>query len=135
MRSDDTARKQRSRNAASEPDCRTTVASRRQMSSSPGAYAAKLLLGTGLCWTAYTMQATAQVIVPGVNAPPDLPTPTPSIQVPPLTQQGPPPQPTPSPLLQDTFPDRVIACNQMGTAAGLVASNLDAYTMQCANGN
>lgn len=135
MRSDDTARKQQSRSAVSGGGCRTTIASERQVLSRPGIYAARLLLRTGLCWTAYTMQAAAQVVVPGINAPPDLPTPTPSIQVPPLTQQGPPPQPTPSPLLQDTFPDRVIACNQMGTAVGLTAGSLDAYTMQCANGN
>ena len=95
----------------------------------------RILLCTGLCWTACTAEAVAQVVVPGINAPPVIAAPSPSIQVPPIPQIGVPPQPTPSPLLQDTFADRVSACTQMGAASGLSAGSLDAYVNQCANGD
>jgi hypothetical protein len=137
MRFDDTARIGRSGNAASGSDRRTTIASAEQSPALPRSRArvAKMLFCTGLCWTACTAEAMAQVIVPGINAPPAIPAPSPSIQVPPIPQLGVPPQPTTSPLLQDTFPDRVSACMQMGAAAGLSAGSLDAYVNQCSNGD
>jgi hypothetical protein len=92
-----------------------------------------MLILVASIWIACLPQAIAQVIVPGLNAPPVVPAPSPSIQIPPIPQLGVPPQPNPSPLLQDTFPDRVSACLQIGAAAGLSSGGLDAYTGQCVN--
>jgi hypothetical protein len=94
---------------------------------------ASVLLGAGLSLTAWTPGAVAQVVVPGINAPPVIPGPTPSIQIPQIPQAGVPLQPTPSPMLQDTFPDRVSTCIQTGAASGLSAGSLNAYTGECAS--
>jgi hypothetical protein len=94
---------------------------------------ASVLLGAGLCLTAWTAGAMAQVIVPGINAPPVIPGPTPSIQIPQIPQAGVPAQPTALPALQNTFPDRVNTCIQMGAASGLSAGDLNAYTGECAS--
>jgi hypothetical protein len=98
---------------------------------------ASVLLGAGLSLTAWTAgamaQVIAQVIVPGINAPPVIPGPTPSIQIPQIPQAGVPSQPAPLPALQDTFPDRVSACIQMGAASALSAGGLNAYTGECAS--
>ncbi|MCP4620869.1 MAG: hypothetical protein GY844_31055 [Bradyrhizobium sp.] len=95
--------------------------------------AAGVLLGAGLCLMASMPGAMAQVIVPGINAPPVLPAPTPSIQIPQIPQAGVPSQPAPLPALQNTYPDRVNTCIQMGAAAGLSGGGLNAYTGLCAS--
>jgi hypothetical protein len=77
--------------------------------------------------------ADAQPIIPGINAPPLPPPPTPQIQVPPIPQFGVPSPPTPQTSLQNTFSDRVSQCNQIGGAAGLTGPDLDGYVRLCAN--
>ena len=98
---------------------------------------AGVLLGAGLSLTAWTAgamaQVMAQVIVPGINAPPVMPGPTPSITIPPIPQAGVVSQPMPLPAIQNTFPDRVSACIQNGAASGLSAGSLNAYTGECAS--
>jgi hypothetical protein len=94
---------------------------------------AGVLLCAGLAWMAYAPAAMARVIVPGINAPAIAATPSPPLQIPAIPQAGVPLQATPSPMLQNTFSDRVGACMQAGSAAGLSSGGLGSYTAQCAN--
>jgi hypothetical protein len=75
--------------------------------------------------------AVAQVIVPGINAPP-IP-PSPQIQVPTVPQLGAAPQQILAPLPQSSFGDRVSQCLQTGALSSLGPNDLAAYSRQCAN--
>ena len=94
---------------------------------------AGVLVGAGLSLMAATPGAMAQVIVPGINAPPVIAGPTPNITIPQIPQAGVPSQPAALPALQSTFPDRVNTCIQIGAASGLSGGGLNAYTGQCAS--
>jgi len=79
-------------------------------------------------------EVVAQVIVPGVNAPPIPPRrPSPQIQVPAIPQLGAVQPPNYLPLPQNSFSDRVLQCNQVGAAGGLIGADLDAYVRLCVN--
>jgi hypothetical protein len=78
-------------------------------------------------------QASAQVVVPGINAPPLVHFPSQQIQIPQIPQAGVLPQQNYAPLSQNTFSDRVSTCVQTGGAAGLTGATLGDYTRQCAN--
>jgi len=90
-----------------------------------------LILLTCVAYASGTTKAVAQVVVPGINAPPLPPRPTPPIQVPTIPESGGASQPNPPPLIQNTFADRVSQCMQTAGAAGLTEPNLDAYVRLC----
>jgi hypothetical protein len=94
---------------------------------------AKMLICAALVGATSGQEATAQVVVPGINAPPLVAFPSPPIQVPPIPQVSVPPRQNYAPLPQNTFSDRVSACVQRGGASGLTGATLDEYTSQCAN--
>jgi hypothetical protein len=77
--------------------------------------------------------AVAQVIVPGINAPPIPPSPSPQIQVPTVPQLGAAPQQILAPLPQSSFGDRVSQCLQTGALGSLGPNDLAAYSRPCAN--
>ena len=90
-----------------------------------------LILLTSLAYDLATPKTVAQVIVPGINAPPLPPRPTPPIQMPTNPELGVVSQPNPAPPLQNTFADRVSQCVQTAGAAGLTEPNFDAYVRLC----
>jgi hypothetical protein len=108
-----------------------------QTSTRPSAKSARLIAGMLICavlvGATSGREAIAQVVVPGINAPPLVSFPSPPIQVPPIPRAGVLPQPNYAPLPQNTFSDRVSACVQTGGASGLTGATLDNYTSQCAN--
>jgi hypothetical protein len=77
--------------------------------------------------------AVAQVIVPGINAPPVPPSLAPQIQVPTVPQTGAAPRQTLAPLPQSAFGDRASQCLQTGALSGLAPNDLAAYSRQCAD--
>jgi hypothetical protein len=114
--------------------CATTrkqLLSRRPPAKS-ATFIAKILVCAAL-FAACGQQAIAQVVVPGINAPPLVHFPSAPIQVPSIPQAGVTPQPNLAPLPQNTFSDRVSTCLQTGAASGLTGATLNAYTGQCAN--
>jgi hypothetical protein len=86
-------------------------------------------------WVACGREAAAQVlvIVPGLNAPSVVPDPSLDIQVPLIPQLDASAQPNLAFLPENTFPDRVSECIQIGGASGLSSGNLAEYSMECAN--
>ena len=91
----------------------------------------KMLVCVVFVSTAWVPEAFAQVAVPQLAAPPIVSVPSPQLENPQISEPGVPILPTLSPF--NTFPDRVNACIQMGSAAGLSSGSLDAYIGQCAN--
>jgi hypothetical protein len=85
--------------------------------------------------TIFTLEsdAVAQVIVPGIDAPPIPPFPSPQIQITPIPQIGVAPQTNLAPLSQSSFGDRASQCLQTGALVGLAPDDLAAYSRQCAN--
>jgi hypothetical protein len=77
--------------------------------------------------------ASAQVIVPGINAP-ALPTmPPQQAQIPVIPQYGVAMQPNLTPAPANSFSDRVTQCMELGSASGLAGASASAYSTQCAN--
>src|SRR6266404_618629 len=85
--------------------------------------------------TIFTLESdsVAQVIVPGINAPPNPPFPSPQILIPPISQVGVAPQTNLAPLSQSSFGDRASQCLQTGALSGVAPNDLAAYSRQCAN--
>ena len=94
---------------------------------------AKMLISAVLIGATCGQQAIAQVVVPGINAPPLVHFPSSPIEVPQIPQANVLPQQNYAPLPQNTFSDRVSTCVQTGGAAGLAGASLGDYTRQCAN--
>jgi len=94
--------------------------------------AAKILTCIGLFWSISAPGAIAQVVVPGATSLSVLPAPTPSAPTPPIEV---PQTLTLLPQLHNTFPDKVNACLQRGSASGLTLGSLDQFTAQCVNNN
>jgi hypothetical protein len=107
--------------------------STRRSSAKSATLIARMLICAALVGAMSAQEAIAQVVVPGINAPPLVSFPSPPIQVPPIPQVGVLPQQNYEPLPQNTFSDRVSACVQRGGASGLTGATLDSYTSQCAN--
>jgi hypothetical protein len=93
-------------------------------------------LSSGLLLLAFTCAsgaASAQVLVPGINAPAFPSTPPQQAQIQAIPQVGAAIQPGLAPASQDSFSDRVTQCLQLGSAAGLTGGNVAAYSGECAN--
>lgn len=91
---------------------------------------AGMLICATFVWIASVPEALAQV-VPTQPSAPIVSSPQLQLQIPQIDQPGVPVLPTLPPF--NTFPDRVNACIQVGSAAGLSSGSLDDYIAQCAD--
>ena len=86
-----------------------------------------------LAFTCASGTASAQVLVPGINAPAIPSTPPQQAQIPAIPQYGVAVQPSLAPASQNSFSDRVTQCLQLGSAAELNTGSVSAYSAECAN--
>jgi hypothetical protein len=86
-----------------------------------------------LAFTCANGAASAQILVPGINAPAFPSAPPQQAQIPAIPQYGVAVLPSLAPTPQNFFSDRVTQCLQQGSAAGLTTGNVAAYSAECAN--